>query len=515
MPTPLTVGSIQESTVELGSSTAAPPAADPGFVFHVDHPVYGTLHYEPTPKQREFHESNAPNTLLEGTRGTGKSVAIRMDAHMRAMAIPGFVYLVVRRTMPELQKTHLKFIRREMQQLGGYFNKSEKIAYYPNGSLGFFGHCETEDDMEKLLGGEYYAIYFDEMTTFTPEQIVKISTCARVPDGSGLLARVRGGTNPIGVGAEHVLHYYILKDVDLAEDPDYDPADYHAIKTLLSDNPHIDAKQYRKKFGALPEHIRRAWLAGEWVVEGMYFADFQPARRLDADDVIVQMGRADVDDVIEWHVISKMPPIQSWMHIYRAQDWGWYPDPAVTLWIVMLPNGRAIVFSEKHWNKTAARKVAQEVKERSTGMRVVDTYADPTMFANDEATELASIGSIFEANGVPLTESRNDRRQAGFAIHEWLNTILDDGLPKLQIFSSGAPQLIKTLPLMRCDKKDASKIGDGNDHWVISLGYFCQGSIGKTREPQEKSELPFWMRPKKTTKFVLGRESTKSTMTVH
>src|SRR4051812_27973296 len=100
--------------------------------------------YTPTIKGAEFHELTIPNAILEGPRGTGKSIILRNDAHIHAMACPGLAYLIVRRTMPELRKSHLRFIEREMKRLGGYFNKTESIAYYPNGSLGYYGHCETE-----------------------------------------------------------------------------------------------------------------------------------------------------------------------------------------------------------------------------------------------------------------------------------------------------------------------------------------------------------------------------------
>lgn len=115
--------------------------------------------YRATAKQRIFHQCTAANCILEGARGTGKSVAIRMDAHIRAMTVPGYTYLIIRRTMPELRKSHLRFIPAEMRKLGGRFNKTEGIAYYPNGSQGFFTHCETEDDMMKLLSSEFAALF--------------------------------------------------------------------------------------------------------------------------------------------------------------------------------------------------------------------------------------------------------------------------------------------------------------------------------------------------------------------
>lgn len=457
--------------------------------------------YRPTPKQREFHECTAPNCILEGSRGTGKSFAIRMDAHLRALAVPGYTYLIIRRTFPELHKSHLKFIDAEMKLLGGTYNNTNAIAKYPNGSVGFFTHCENDDDVMKLLSSEYAAVFIDEMTTFAQEQITKIGTCARVPEGSGLTAIIRGGTNPIGIGADYVNAYYVAKDVDPADDPDYDPRDYVAIHTILSDNAHLDQEQYRKRFSGLPAHVRQAWLDGEWVVEGAYFADFHPRVQNQPWHVIPQLPRVDGNYLLD------IP----WIRIYRAVDWGFFPDPAVCLWIAILPSGREIIFKEKTWYRTTAKQVSDDIKTESEGMRIAETFCDPTMFSNSEATG-HSVGDIFEMNGVPLTRSVNDRRAAGYAIHEHLNLVMEDGLPKVQIWQpdkwQGCTMLIKTFPMLRVDKNDKNKIAEGQDHWVIAYAYFCMSLVGPSKSPV-KVNTRQWARPKTPKQFILGSESVR------
>src|SRR4051812_10272275 len=84
--------------------------------------------YRPTAKGAEYHELTVPNAILEGPRGTGKSIILRNDAHIHALMHPGMAYLIVRRTMPELKKSHLRFIEQEMHRLGGTFNKTDSIA---------------------------------------------------------------------------------------------------------------------------------------------------------------------------------------------------------------------------------------------------------------------------------------------------------------------------------------------------------------------------------------------------
>lgn len=477
-----------------------------GFIVHSPDGRRITHHYVPTPRQLDFHESQKPNAIIEGARGTGKSLCLRNDAHMRALQYPGYSYLIVRRTMPELRKSHLRFIMAEMRAFGGSYHKTDAIATYPNGSQGFFGHCETEADMLKLLSSQYDAIYFDEISTFTWVMVTKIASCTRVEFESGKLSVVRGGTNPIGEGAAEIRRYYVAKDITPEEDPDYNPAEYEAIHTTLDDNPHIDREQYVRRLSSLPEHVKRAWLHGEWIAEDTYFHDFRP-RYLDKP----------------WHVVDVYPVIRSrrgeetpphttpWIQIYRCVDWGFSPDPAVCLWVAVLPNGRAFVLKEQHWRNTPAREVARAIVVASEGMRIVDTYCDPTMFAGSGATDTMSIGDIFEANGVPLTPSLNDRAAAGFAIHEYLSTVLGDDLPKLQIYGPGCPMLVRTIPEMRIDKNDPRKLAarQQHDHWVIALAYFCLGAVGLSRE-SIASAIPRWMKPNPRLRGAVHRIGSES-----
>lgn len=448
--------------------------------------------YRTTRKGLLYHASVAPNLLAHGPRGTGKSHMMRWDFHMRAMAIPGFVYLMLRRTMPELKKTHLHFIDPEMEKLGGFYHHTDNVAIYPNGSRGYFGHCETEQDILKHLGSQFWAICFDEITTFDWEWVIKISASCRVPEGCGVTAFVRAGTNPLGVSADEVYRYYVGKDVTPEEDPEYNPNDWDAMQFMPEDNPFLDHKQYRKKFAGLPEAYRKAWLEGEWGAEGAYFA-LNPE-----------------------HHISTMPTLQGpdglhrtcllwpWIAIYRVLDWGWH-DPTVCAWIAVLPNGREIVFKERSWVHTEAKDVAKAIVAESSDMHIVDTFADPTMFEGRKEMG-SSIADMFELNGVPLTKGLNNREAIGAAITEHLHQTVkfeDTSWPKLTFLESACPTVVRSLKAMRIDKKKPGRIADHKmDHFPIALGYFCMSDVPATRVPQESRIRP-WMK-KKGDRYILG-----------
>lgn len=448
----------------------------------IDNVVYATW-----PHQAKFHASTTPNVLALGTRGTGKSLMLRWDAIMRCLMVPNFRALILRRTTPELRLSHLNDIAAEMGMIGGEYLSTTSTAKFANGSTLVFRPCENDVDILNFLSSQYGFIGFDELSTFSLDQFLKISAAARAPVGAGYKAVVRAGSNPLGPGADWMYTWFVDKTVVMDDFPGYNPCDFEMQFSTLDDNPSLDAVEYRGRLKNLPEHTRRAWLLGERVTEGMYFADFHKS---------TQEGEP-------WHVVDAVPMYEGesivylpWMNIYRAIDWGYFPDPAVCLWIAVMPNKRAIVFKERRWNRTNAKDVATQIKQESEGMHIVESFCDPQMLIKEGQTY--SIGELFEMGGVPVTPSQNDRTLSGYAIHDHLNTLVDEK-PQLQIVkgagSYGCTDLVRTIPQMRMDKTDPAKIANGEDHWVMALSYFCMGQAPPSRDIKLQS-IPRYLRRK-------------------
>lgn len=455
--------------------------------------------YIPTPKQMEFHQCTTANCLFWGGRGSGKSMALRWEAHARALAHPGFTYIILRRTYPELQKSHLIHIPREMRQLGGTFTFGDKIATYPNGSKGFFSHCQSEEDVLNLLSAEFAWAGFDELSTFEWEMFTKLSASVRVPIGSGLTAMVRAATNPLGPSASKILEYFVDKQVDPEEDPDYNPNDWHSIHANLEDNPYLDRDQYRKRFSGLPSHVRKAWVDGEFVLENALF-DLEAKR-----------------DGKPWHVIHDidMPSVVKNATIYRAIDAGWFPDPTICLWIAHLGN-RFIVLKECLWYKTIAIDIVEDIKtiDRQLGInRVAMTYCDPTMNINTTA-DVRTLKDIYEENGIPMECSVNNREMYASHVHAALGEQSSETTPRIQFYTNGrdgCPYLVKTIPQQRFDLKKPLKMADHkDDHGVVALAYFLISSGSMDRQSiQVANKLRPWMVDKSAKTFVLGSESVR------
>lgn len=453
--------------------------------------------YAAWPKQLEYHQSEKPNLLFWGGRGSGKSHCGRWDAHMKALAHPGFTYCILRRTYPELQKSHLIHMSAEMKMLGGTWNATDKIALYPNGSRGFFAHCADDTDVLKLLSSEYALMFFDELSTFQWEQFTKLAASCRVTEDSGLVAQLRAATNPLGPSAAEVMKYFVNKDVDPMEDEDYNPDDWDSIHANVEDNPSLDKTQYQKRFAGLPAHVRKAWVDGEFILENALF-DLKPTVKQELEDGHVERR--------PWHVVDDLDldKIVKKCEIYRTIDAGWFPDPTVCLWVAHLGNRHIILWEETWYRKTAA-EVARAIKEidKELGIeRVAITYCDPAMDINTSA-DIRTLKEIYEANGISMETSVNKRDQFATAMHHALNTTVSingNDEPYLQIYSKGCPILIKTIPMMSYDAKHPEKMADHkHDHWVVAACYYLMshGSDLKTSS-LSTPKLRKWMLPKKS-----------------
>ncbi len=243
--------------------------------------------YDPFPKQREFHSSNVTNLLGYGNRAGGKSVMLRFDAHARALSHPNLSLILIRKTYKDLQKSHVKFqglpwgtLKREMEMIGGDFHATDYICTYPNDSRLYLSYVGHESDALNLLSAEFTAAYFDEISTIPWEFFQKLQASVRVTKNisdHGIKAVIRAASNPYGESASQMMEYFVNKNVDLVEEPDYDEREWGAIKMGMEDNPHIDIADYHKRFSNLPPVLKKAWLYGEYSDEFALF-DFNATK---------------------------------------------------------------------------------------------------------------------------------------------------------------------------------------------------------------------------------------------
>src|SRR5580704_16290019 len=242
------------------------------------------LNYEPFPKQCQFHASPAKYRLFGGAAGPGKSKALLMEAVVQAIEHPNVNTLLLRRTFPELEASLLHYFRRDVpRHLYVTFHESKHLVEWTNGSTTRFGYCASEHDVYQYQGAEYLFIGIDELTLFTLRQWQFLTSRNRCPV-PGTFSCMAGATNPGNIGHAWVKSLWIDKQAAPGmEDPQaYDAADYEFIAARVSDNPiYANDESYLKTLRALPSHLRRAFLDGDWeVFAGQYFDRFDTTAHL-------------------------------------------------------------------------------------------------------------------------------------------------------------------------------------------------------------------------------------------
>lgn len=440
------------------------------------------LLYCPNSKQQiAYHEAREPNVILEGSRGGGKSYCMRWDAYIRCLTSPGFKALILRRTMPELRQSHLTDVDHETQQLEGHkvYNKSEFTVQWTNGSLLMFGHCEDDAAIARYLSSQWDLLVFDETVTFTLRMFLLISASARTATKSKRISLVRGGTNPVGCGAAWVKEFFIDKNPDPEQIPDYIPADWRAIKVNLDDNPDVDQESYDRRLRSLPsDALRRAYRYGEWVTEGQFFSEWR--EKLDGK---------------EWHTIENLPTYNGksflkvpWIEIVRSIDWGFSErEPGICKWYACMPDNTVVAFKEYVFFGTTPADVAIEIRKRSGGMKIRYTVGDPSMWG---AKTGESIAETFAKNGVTMIEADNDRPNGWVRMHSWLIETHDDSsgpVPRLRFLRGGrtdglgCPHTIRAIPSATCKETNLHDLVGPYEDPLDETRYFVMSRPSKSR----------------------------------
>jgi len=493
------------------------------------------LGYEPFEKQQHFHASPAKYRLFGGAAGPGKTKALLMEAIMQAHETPGAHTLLLRRTFPELEQSLLLYFRRDIpRELYSSFNESKHLVTWRNGSTTRFGYCQNEQDVYQYQGAEFLFIGIDELTLFTLRQWQFLTSRNRCPI-AGSFPCMAGATNPGNIGHAWVKSLWIDKQAaaGMEQSSQYDPADYDFIPARVSDNPiYANDEEYLKTLRALPTHLRRAFLDGDWdVFAGQYFDRFDAER---------QVARAETIDFKPWW--------SRWVSV----DWG-FEHPAAVYWhtsaptaapttvgrtaesgkargeeslpgpAAVLSNGesptkkdeslrRVVTYREYVTHRTPPRELAREIIARSrlsssdgnpanlapnasrSGGETSDRekidaiYLSPDAFARrtDEASIAEQMGDVFAAAGLPRPIPADDDRVGGWML---MYQMLEAGE---WLLTENCIELIRTLPNL---VRDAAKIEDvekmdGDDtadaaRYGLKSRYAANRS-GQTRAPYEQ-----------------------------
>ena len=449
------------------------------------------LPYRPFPKQREFHACPAKYRLFGGAAGPGKSKALLMEAILQANERAGVDTLLLRRTFPELEASLLSYFRRDVpRELYRGYNDSKHTVTWWNGSTMRFGYSQGENDIYQYQGSEFLFIGIDELTHFTLKQWQFLTSRNRCPV-PGSFPSMAGASNPGNIGHAWVKALWIERKPapGMGGPEEYDPADYAFISARVCDNPiYANDASYLKSLNALPSHLRRAFLTGDWdVFAGQYFDVFDAARHVARAEEI---------------------GFEPWWPRWISIDWG-FEHPAAVYWHASAPAGailqasgagsqdenpaqdpcqRVVTYRELVEPHLAPRRLAQEIIERSRaangGREWIDAiYLSPDAFAHrtDDSSIAEQMGGVFAAAGLPRPIHADNDRIGGWmlmyqmlAAGEWLIT-------------SNCAELIRELPMLT---RDGARVEDvmkmGGDDAADAARYGLKSHVRSARPPLEQ-----------------------------
>lgn len=212
----------------------------------------------PTPKQQEFLDAPELEAVFGGAAGGGKSSCLLMGALQYANT-PGYAGLILRKTFADLALPGA-IMDRSHQWLANttaHWDGTNKTWRFPSGASLTFGYLEIEKQKFRYQSSEFQYIAFDELTQFGVSLYTYMFSRLRRSGELKVPLRMRSGTNPGGVGHQWVYERLI--------DAKTRVSDSRFVPSLLSDNPHIDAEEYRRSLAKLDDVTRKQLEEGLWI----------------------------------------------------------------------------------------------------------------------------------------------------------------------------------------------------------------------------------------------------------
>ena len=442
--------------------------------------------YNPFPRQREFHNSNAKYRLFGGAAGPGKTKALLWEAIYQALRTPECDTLLLRRTYQELESSLLAYFRRDVpRSLYKSYNEAKHLVTWLNGSTTRFGYCRNENDVYQYQGAEFLFIGLDELTHFTLKQWQFLTSRNRCPV-PGSFACMAGASNPGNIGHAWVKALWVdhAPPAGFERPENYDAAHYEFTRARLDDNPiYANDAEYRRTLEALPEHLRRAFLDGDWnVFAGQYFDVFEIGRHT-----------ARPEDL----------RLEPWLPRWISIDWG-FQHPSAVYWHAAMPtavnssqysvlsrnnsvgqvsrsqagneaastgitencrlhtdDSLVVTYREFVQNGLSPRMLAQAIVERCGRENIREVFLSPDAFAHRtaEASIAEQLGDVLVANGLPRPTPADDDRVGGW---QWMYQLLENDS---WVMTDNCAKLIDCLSqLVRDDRRieDIRKV-DGDD----------------------------------------------------
>lgn len=438
------------------------------------------------PKQSDlwhlWDESPYTRIGFGGARGGAKSGGGRRCMLLRRLKYPCTTGLIIRRTHPQLYKSHLIKLFEEFPPTRHWYNDQRKELIFPNGSRLFFGSAEHPGDISAFDSAEFADIMPDEGQEFSQGELERLSAvnrCTSNPDivPKMLITFMPGMSADSGVppkGLQYLKRVFVdgklsgdetkekwaflqafswdniewaRKELGWSKDENgrwqLDPKgvseeEFYAWPEAKRQKFFIESTEYGRKLNAITNvGLKNAWLYGKWdTFEGQFFQNFSHEKH-----------------TIPAHEFQ----LQKWHKRWISCDWG-DDHPSCVHWHAQDEKGVITTYREI-WGR--------EIGEENLGRRIGEAEAK---YIGEGYQRLAAFWMSWDAFGKLNKETRksitnmigealppfvpkpvsagNDR---GSRISGWrlMDQLLDQVRWKIVRPSEnglGCPQLIECIP---------------------------------------------------------------------
>lgn len=391
---------------------------------------------------------------------------------LRRLKYPNTTGLILRRTYPELERSHILKMFEEYPGLREYYNEQKKALTLPNNSTLFFGSAPHEKDMANFYSAEFADIMPDEAQEFTQGEIEKLSGSNRCTSNTDITPKMiltfmpgmsESNLPPRGLS---YLKRVFADDIQQGEEKRHS---WKFIQAFSWDNIEWARKELERdgvseeEFYSWPDDRRReyfltrtdygitlasitdsalrdAWLYGKWdVFQGQFFPRFDRAR----------------------HVISRVEArerIKPWHRMWISGDWG-YDHPHAVHLHAMDEHNRVITFAEQCAREVEADELGRLVGVMCAGKKFEcfpmgwDAFGKLDKKTRKPFTEM--IGKAMPA-GLPKPIPADSSPGSRISGARLMSQLLDKNM--WQIVEEDCPKLIECIPTLVRDPKNTEDV---------------------------------------------------------
>lgn len=296
-------------------ATAPPPALQP----ITEAPPEGRP-YQPFGAALRLWKSRAPEIVVSGPAGTGKTRAGLEKLHGCALRWAGMRGLIVRKTRESLTQSALVTFEQKVLPVSTRvaFHHQDQEYRYPNGSVLVVGGM---DKASKVMSTEYDLVYVPEATELDE------------PEWEALSSRLRWGVMPfqqmLGDCNPDAPHHWIMQRANRGQ--------LLLLESRHEDNPTV-TEDYLARLDALTGVRYQRLRLGKWVAaEGQIWEEWDRAV----------------------HLLPSFAIPDEWPRIITV-DFG-YTHPFVAQWWARDPDGRLYRYREIHYRQRLVEDHAKQM----------------------------------------------------------------------------------------------------------------------------------------------------------